>query len=230
MLHLKKGCFELTCRSVNNVKIAILVCANGKLCICMDRQLSMVDFNLSMYITVLRFNGNISTVQILLIYTIHHMLRCQSLSQNPVSSLLIFLQSCISEQVIGNNNEKMANKCAIYSRSNKHIKFWLHTGVSALTKATYNYQDKDRDTCDKQSNNKFITYNQRKDKSSSTQLSEQSRCNVSKEMREHKTDGDVSDRNHDDDNHDKKDGFIPAHLILSNLLLILIILLLLYLI
>ena len=101
--------------------------------------------------------------------------------------------------------------------------------VPVLTKGTCSYKDKDHDTCEKQSNSKFINYNQRKDKSSSTQLREQSRCNVSKEVREYKTDSNASDRNHDDDNHDKKDGFAPAHPILAILLEILIILLLLYL-
>ena len=106
-----------------------------------------------------------------------------------------------------------------------------HPGdVPALSKGTHNYWDKNYDTCDKQNNDKFISYNQGKDKSSNTQQCKQSRCNGSREVRRHKTNNNRSDRNCDDDNYDKKEGFRPAQLILSNLLVLLIILLLSYLI
>ena len=98
--------------------------------------------------------------------------------------------------------------------------------ICALTKGTHSDQDKDHDTVDKQRNNKCVS--QRKSKSCSTELSKQSRCSGSREVRRHKTDNNGSDKNQDDDKHDKKYEFTPAQLIFSSFLVVFIILLLLH--
>ena len=139
MLSHKRGCFELLCTSVNG-NIAILVCAKGKLCICTNTQLNMVVFNLSMNITVLNFNDS-SMIQNSLISTICHILHHQSLSQNPVNNRVMFLTDCSSDQVIGSSNEKVTKNCAIYNKSNNHIKVWFqiifHTGKHSVVNIHY---------------------------------------------------------------------------------------------
>ena len=125
-LNHKRGCFELTCKSVNNGNVTILVCIKGKLCICMDTQLGMVVLNLSMDIVVLNCNNSITMVQnSLFINAICHMLHHQSPLQISASIQKIFLANHFGELEIDTRNKKTTKKCVICNKSNNQSIFWF---------------------------------------------------------------------------------------------------------